>query len=299
MSRSAQVPRNLRFLPFRGGVAVASGELTRNMLRGRTWRRLLPDVYVHRDAAVDHRTWCDAVALVLPPGAAVGGLSAAYLWGVDLLAEAAPVTVIVPRQRRLSPHPRLSIRYSTLAADDLTRFAGVPVTTPERTAFDLGRRPPRPAAVVAVDAMLNRRLVRLPALRELAARRTGWPGVRLYGDVLALAEPLSESPMESRLRLLIVDAGLPRPVAQHEVRDGAGRFVARVDLAYPAVRVAIEYEGDHHRERATFQRDVGRLNALRAAGWTVLRFTADDVVRHPGRVVAHVTATLRERGAQP
>ncbi|MFG2009700.1 endonuclease domain-containing protein [Micromonospora sp. NPDC048868] len=78
------------------------------------------------------------------------------------------------------------------------------------------------------------------------------------------------------------------------MRSGAASSSA-VDLAYPRWRIAIEYEGDHHRERAHFQRDVARLNALRAAGWLVLRFTADDVLRHPARIVRLVTDAIQER----
>ncbi|MDG4789928.1 DUF559 domain-containing protein [Micromonospora sp. WMMD1102] len=99
--------------------------------------------------------------------------------------------------------------------------------------------------------------------------------------------------------LLVVDAGLPPPTAQHEVYDSRGRFVGRVDLAYPGLRIALEYEGHHHRERAHFRQDVSRYNELRAAGWTVLRFTADDVLRHPARLLAQLTQALRERSARP
>jgi hypothetical protein len=110
--------------------------------------------------------------------------------------------------------------------------------------------------------------------------------------VLALAEPAAEAPMETRLHLVLVLAGLPRPVAQHAVHDGAGRFIARLDLAYPANRVGPEYDGDQHRERPVFRRDVARLNALRLCVWTVLRFTADDVLRHPQRLVAQVRTVM-------
>ncbi|MEU6074383.1 DUF559 domain-containing protein [Micromonospora sp. NPDC047074] len=195
----------------------------------------------------------------------------------------------------MRPHPRVAVARSTLPDGDRTRFAGLPVTTPLRTAFDLGRQGPRTDALVAVDALLYRRVVKLPALRAYADARTGWPGMPLLREVLALTEPLTESPMETRLRLLLLDAGLPPPTAQHDVRNARGMFVGRVDLAWPALRVAVEYDGDHHRERAHFRQGVARLNALRAAGWVVLRFTADDVLRHPGRTVALVTQALRER----
>jgi very-short-patch-repair endonuclease len=75
----------------------------------------------------------------------------------------------------------------------------------------------------------------------------------------------------------------------------AGHFLARLDLAYPARRLGLEYDGDHHRDRVTFQRDIRRLNRLRLLGWTVLRFTADDVLRNPDRVVAYVRARNQDR----
>jgi very-short-patch-repair endonuclease len=98
--------------------------------------------------------------------------------------------------------------------------------------------------------------------------------------------------METRLRLILVAGGLPRPVTQYEVRDRNGLFVARLDLAYPKYRLGIEYEGDHHRGRGVFQQDLRRLNALRACGWTVLRFAALDIYRNPDRVLATVRAAL-------
>lgn len=112
MARPPRIPPRLAFLPLRARTAVAEGLITRSMLRGRTWRRLLPDVYVHRDGyrEDDHRMWCDAVALTLPTGAAIGGASAAYLWGVPLLARGAPVTALVPGTVRPRTRPRSGTR---------------------------------------------------------------------------------------------------------------------------------------------------------------------------------------------
>lgn len=105
--------------------------------------------------------------------------------------------------------------------------------------------------------------------------------------------------METRLRLLLLDAGVAPPEVQLEVRTGVGGFVGRVDLAWPDLRLAVEYDGDHHREREQFRRDVERLNALRLAGWTVLRFTADDVLRRPAETVRTVIATMAQLQPQP
>lgn len=289
----AHVPARLEFVPFRGTAAVAGGLLTPAQLRSSAWVRLFNDVYVRRGIPLDHRAWCDAVALILPTGAAIGGLSAAYLWGVDLLPDDAPVTIVAPRASRVRRTARVRTHYTTFGPGDVTTFAGLPVTTPERTAFDLGRRASREQALVAVDAMLHRKALRIEKLRSIAADRRGWPGVAQLAEVLRLTEPLSESPMETRLRLLLVDAGLPAPQAQFEVHDGSGRLIARVDLAWPARRLALEYEGDHHREQAQFRRDVARFNALRAAGWTVIRLTADDVLRRRTAVVRMITTAMR------
>lgn len=300
MSRAARIPRELRSAPFAGSQAVASGLVTWQMLRGPTWRRLLPDVYVQATAfdADDHRMWCEAVAVKLPVGGAVSGLSAAYLWGVDLLPRGGgPVHVTLPRSARLGAHPRLAMSRRALGRTDITLlFGGIALTTEVRTAFDLGRLLPRADALAALDAMLHRRLFQVDALTRYANAHSVTRGKSQLRDLVGLAEPRTESPMESRLRLLLHDAGLPRPTAQFKVHLPEGRFIARVDLAYPQWRIAIEYEGDHHRERATFRRDIGRYNALRAAGWLTLRFTADDVIRQSGQLVQAVRQAITERG---
>ncbi|MEU5948286.1 hypothetical protein ABZ793_22390 [Micromonospora sp. NPDC047465] len=127
MPSLARVPPRLAFRPFLGSAAVADGLLTWTMLRGRSWRRLLPDVHVHRDGyrADDHRMWCDAVALALPTGGVIAGRSAAYLWGVDLLDRDTPVAVLLPRAARMRAHPRLRVTRSVVPESDRTRFGGV------------------------------------------------------------------------------------------------------------------------------------------------------------------------------
>ncbi|MFI5843381.1 DUF559 domain-containing protein [Catenuloplanes sp. NPDC051500] len=242
--------------------------------------------------------WCRAALLAAPPGSAIGGLSAAYLWGVDLLAPDSPVTVVVPAGHRVRAQTRLTVVRADLNRHDVERFAELRLTTPARTAFDLGRGADRIEASIAVDAMLNRRLVTVAEIAGVANGRPGWPGVARLGEVLRGAEPGAASPMETRLRLVIVAGGLPRPIAQYEVRAADGTFVGWVDLAYPESRVALEYEGDHHRERATFRKDVVRFNRLQAAGWAALRFTADDVFIRPRKIVDDVRRAVAEATAR-
>jgi hypothetical protein len=291
------VPQELSSAPFRGTDAVRRGLLTKAMLCGASWRHLFPDVYVHAAAfdPEDHRMWCRAAGCTLPAGGAVDRYSAAFLHGVDLLEPGVPVSVTVPPGTRLSPHPRRRVSRAALAPGDVALKDGVPTTVPIRTAFDLGRQPGRRDAVVALDAMCHRHLVTVTAVKGYMSRSGRLHGAARLRERLTLVDGRAESPMETHVRLVLHDAGAPPPVAQFVVRDAAGRFLARVDLAYPVWRIAIEYEGDHHRGRATFRRDVARLNALREAGWLVLRFTADDVLRRPGDMLRQTAEAIRER----
>jgi very-short-patch-repair endonuclease len=97
--------------------------------------------------------------------------------------------------------------------------------------------------------------------------------------------------MESVVRWLLHTADVPRPELQYVIRTPSGEF--RADFAWPARRVLVEFDGDLHRDRAVFVRDLRRQNALVAAGWTVLRFTSADVLGRPDEVVAEVVRALR------
>jgi hypothetical protein len=156
---------------------------------------------------------------------------------------------------------------------------------------DLGSRAPLVEAVVAVDMALHGRLAGLAQLRQYAEVHPGWRGIAHLRRVIDLAEPATESPMETRLRLLLVLAGLPRPQAQVALHDERGRFLARTDLYYPAERLGLEYDGSSHRN--SLVENNRRQNRLQDAGFRLLRFTAADINRTPDAVVALVARQLR------
>jgi uncharacterized protein DUF559 len=258
------------------------------------WHRLFHDVYVHVDLPVTHAVRCRAVGLFLPSGAAISGGSAACLLGADVLGQDAPVEMTVPPQRWVARQPGLAVRYSELRAGDLTSRAGVRTTNPVRTGFDLARRLSLEDAVVAVDALLTHCGLTIDEITAYANdSRASWHGVGRLAKVLSLAAVGAESPMETRLRLVLARAGLPAPVLQYPVRGGDGTCVARLDLAYVEARLGIEYDGECHWEPTAVRKDLLRQNALRALSWSLLRFTADDVLRHPGRCVTQVQSALR------
>jgi len=279
--------------PFRGSEAVRSGLLTKRQLEGSRWRRLHRDVYVAASIEITLLVRCQAVGLLLPDAAAISGPAAALLLGADIAADRVAVEITVGREIRMGRHAGVTVRYSQLRPHDVIVVAGVPVTGPVRTAFDLARRGPLVDSVIAVDALLQARGVTVDAVVEyLHDGRSRWHGARRAKDALALAASGAESPMETRLRLALTCAGAPRPVLQHPVRDESGVLIARLDLAYVEARIGIEYDGGHHWDPRTVRRDLRRQNALHALGWTLLRFTADDVLYHPARVVAQVGAVL-------
>jgi hypothetical protein len=289
VSRPPAQPPSLLGEPFRGTDAVAGGLLTADQLRSSAWRRLFRDVYVHRDVPVTHQLRAVAAAALVLPGAVVSGRSAAVLWGVDLAGTDAEVELTLPPGRHPVRTGGLRVRRAQLAADDVVRRRGVPVTTPEATALDLAACLEGDDAVVAVDRLLATGLVDLAPLRARAARGTG-RGCARARAVCALADERAESPQETRVRLLVVRAGLPAPVPQFTVRVDR-RFVARVDLAWPGLRVAVEYDGRWHAEPGQFARDRRRLNALQAAGWRVVFVTAEDLHR-PDELLARIVEAL-------
>jgi hypothetical protein len=168
--------------------------------------------------------------------------------------------------------------------------AGQRCTSEVRTALDIARLEPLPEAVPLIDAMLHRAIVEQSTLRDGARGLRSGRGVQQARRVVDLLDERAESPPESRLRVLLALAGLP-PEPQWTVRRPDGVFVARVDLAYPGARLAIEYDGAWHGRPGELRRDRRRLNGLVAAGWRVLHVTAADM-HHPADLIARVRALL-------
>jgi len=152
------------------------------------------------------------------------------------------------------------IRQCRLQPDEVVLRKGFRATSIVRTLADLERSLPLIEAVVIADEALHKRLLRVDQLR---------------GRVADLAEPVTERPMETRLRLMLVLAGLPRPQAQVTLGDASGLFLGRADLFYPDQRLVIEYDGASHRQ--SLAADNRRQNCLINAGFKILRFTASDL----------------------
>ncbi|MEU8262066.1 hypothetical protein AB0C02_15750 [Micromonospora sp. NPDC048999] len=181
----------------------------------------------------------------------------------------------------------------TTEEDVLTR-ADCRVTTPLCTSWDLAQWLPVEEAVAVVDGLLRQRLVSADELRNLAHARLGSRGWKRVLRVAGLADGGAESPQESRLRVRLVLAGLPTPVTQYVVeRDG--RFVARLDLAWPEWKIAVEYDGLWHHDPDQFHRDRQRLNRLIGEDWLVLHLTAKRFKEDFPAFLAEVRRAIRAR----
>ncbi len=277
--------------PFRGRDALAAGAVTKAQLRGPRFRRLFTGIYIAAGAEVDLAVRARAAFLLVEGNGVVGGFAAAELLDASCGPADGPVEVVVPG-RGQARRGGLVMRYDRLFLDEVATVDGVAVTSPLRTAFDLGRRPPLVEAVVAVDALAHKHGFDPQEIIRVGYRHPNARGAAQLPVVARLADPLSDSPMETRIRVVLVRAGLPSPVLQHPV----GPYL--LDLAYPDRMLAIEYDGREHLTPERARRDLARQAYLTRAGWEVLRFPAVTVLRYPREIVHAVKIALKSKSAR-
>lgn len=291
--RSAFVPEELRHVPFTADTAARYG-VSRRALRGSEWRNIFRGVWAHRDLPDDRETRLAAVCLILPVGAFVCGLTAAWLRGADAQDHRFDhVWVGCRTGHRLRTRAGCLVREITVDDTDLEDIDGAWVTTPVRTVFDCSRWLGLVEAVVVADALAHAGLTDATNLEAYYRRHRGLRGVRQVAQVIDLMDPLAESPMETRVRVLVTRAGLPAPISQYEVCSSEGGFVARADFAYPAARLIVEYDGAWHWEQR--RADDRRRDAMRALGWHVLVVSREDYYETPERTVDIIRTHLASR----
>ncbi|SNS87834.1 Protein of unknown function [Geodermatophilus pulveris] len=256
--------------------------------------RLSRDTDLPRSLAGDLRVRFAAVLLTAPAGAVLSHLSAADVWHLQVPLQGRTdqrVHLTVPGASQAGSSADRRLYRIPVEPGDVVRQWSMPVTTPARTWRDLAGVLAPPALLAVTDQLLNG-LASRRELQEALVLRPEGRGCARARAVLPVGDPRAESPMESVLRWLVHSAGLPSPELQYPVRDAAGTLLGRADSAWPGHRVLVEFDGDVHRERDVFVRDLRRQNALLAAGWTVLRFTSADVLGRPDEVVAEIRRAL-------
>jgi hypothetical protein len=232
-------------------------------------------------------------AALTTPSAVVCGPTAAALHGLTAVpAERFRdlVHLVLPRGHTCTQRRGIALRWSNLLPKEIVDLGGIPVTSLERTIADLVLRANREDAVSLLDAALNTGTIRSEEVAAIRLMTRGRPGCQRAVDWFSQVDGRAESPLESRVRLVLADAGR-RPEELQWVVHSEGATVARLDMAWPSRRLALEADGvaPHELPSALF-RDRERQNALVALGWSVYRVTWTDVTKRSGWIVSLIPA---------
>lgn len=256
-----------------GSEAVIAGTVTRGELRW-NYRSIYPDIYVPKtiEPTLAHRT--KGAWLWSRRRGVITGQAASALHGAKWIDDDTPVEVLWSNNR----YPDGVIaRRERVAPGEITRINGIPVATPARTGLDLGRQLPRGEAVARLDALGQATDVAAADILDLAQRYKGTNGVRRCREAVDLMDAGSQSPQETRVRLLLIDNGYPRPETQIPVLDDYGYPFAHLDMGWRDLKIAVEYDGEHHRTNTDQYRwDARRLRMILALRWIHIRVIAGD-----------------------
>ncbi|RRR46862.1 hypothetical protein EHH44_06750 [Mycolicibacter terrae] len=274
---------------FLGSEAVAQGMVSRHRL-GRC-RRIFPDVYLPADQPVPTlRDRIEGAWLWSRRRGVIAGVAASALHGARWVDDDVVIEMLLCNGR---PPSGVMTRNETFADDEVTVVRGIRVTTPARTAFDMGRHLPRGQALARMDALMRATPFEPEHVLMLAERYPGARGLQQLRELLPLVDGGAASLKESWLRLLLIDAGFPTPTTQIPVHINYQLF-AMLDMGWEEFRVAAEYDGDQHRtDRREYVRGERRQRKLPQLGWLNIKVIAED---RPDEVIDRVYRALRSRG---
>ena len=278
---------------FRGSEALASGRLTRQELR-RWHRPVYRGIYHDAGTAPTLRDRATAAWLASDRRGVIAGVAASALHNAQWVDEDVPIELISNRARR---QRGLIVRNEALAEDEITYVGRLPVTTRARTAFDLGRYLPRGEAIARLDSLMHSQVFSIEDVLLLAKRYRGARGLKALRAALPLVDGGAASPQETWLRLLYIDAGLPRPTTQILIVEGRGRLVRAADMGWEEYMVVSEYDGGQHQtSRRQYIKDIRALRRARELGWIVDQVIKED---RPTEIVERARTALMSRGWKP
>lgn len=253
-----------------------------------------PNVYVPTGITLTASQRARAAWLWSRRRGVVSGQSAAALLGAKWVDPAGPGELVCDNRR---PPAGLSVHTDTLLDGEVTDVGGIAVTTAARTAFDIGRRTARSAALQRLDALANATGVKMLDVAAVVAQHPGARGVRRLHQILPLVDGGAESPQESRTRLALIDAGFPVPRTQIPVFGPGAYLIARIDMGWEEWRVGVEYDGPQHwtdpRQRT---RDIDRWAEVADCGWKIIRVSHDLLRYRHATLIQRVGAALTGAG---
>ena len=277
--------------PFIGSEAVTAGTASHNQLR-RHYRRVFHDVYICRHVELTPAVRAKAAWLWSRRRGVVAGFSASALHGSRWIDMTQAAELI--HDNRNHP-PGLQIRGDRLQSDEVQTVDGVPITVPARTALDLACWYPTSTAVPAIDALARACELKMSDVDPLMQRYPGRRGIKRARGSVNMVDAGAQSPKESWLRMVLVQAGFPKPQTQIPASDEFGDVIVYLDMGWPELRVAVEYDGEQHRtDRRQYKWDNRRREMLERLGWIVVRVLAGD---QPADIVRRVSDALARRRA--
>ena len=278
--------------PFTHAEARAAGVSDRS-LRGPAYRRIFPNVYVAAAIPDTLVVRCRAAQRILPSDAVFSHQTAAKLWG-GATPDDSNVHVAFTRAVSCGVAGIKVHRFTYEFAKDARRH-GLPATTPEQTLLHLARPLDLVALVACADQLVRRRVTTQMDLVRAAENYRGQGG-RLARQAGLLCRDKVDSSAETRVRLLIVLAGLPEPVVNHSLHRADGSVEYRLDLSFPEQLLAIEYDGRWHDDPEQRLLDELRRHELELRGWTFVVLHAEDLFETPEQTLVRLRGELEQRG---
>lgn len=281
--------------PFTRADAIAAG-IDPRLLRGSRFRRIFKGVHVSADRPPSPLLQAEACLLVHPPTAFVSHLTAARVYEVPVPDHAQEhVSVFDGQDRRR----RKEISCHVVSRDArVGRHQGIRISMPDRMFVELASMLSLLDLVIVGDNLVRRKWLTPQHLVEHCRASTD-PFARTALHAAEYVREGVDSPMETRLRMLIVLAGLPEPEVNHLVFDEAGRLVRRFDLCYPGLNLLIEYDGRQHAEDPDqWHSDIYRREDLDRWGWRLVVVTHRGIYHRPGETLLRIRRAMKERGAR-
>lgn len=267
--------------PFIGSEALAAGVLNRYQL-SRDHRTVAPNVYVDKRIALSIRQRSTAAWLWSGRDTVIAGAAASALHGARWVADDVPIELIGTKVR--APQGMIT-RRDAIHDDEIIRIGALPVTSVERTAFDLGRRGLIGEAVAHLDALARATGFKVDDVRALVKRHPHTRGLRQLERALDLCDPGGQSPRETWVRLMLTHAGFPTPQTQIPVLGPDGYPKYFLDMGWEKLMLAVEYDGGQHADQLGY--DITRSDYVTRVGWTQVRVAAGhrkaDIIARVGR----------------
>lgn len=280
--------------PFTRAQAVAAG-IDPRLLRSKAFRRIFKGVYVSADRPPSSLLQAEAVLCIHPPGAFVSHVTAGRVYGVPLPHHADEhVSVFTEEDRR-----RRKGVVCHLAQPDarVGVLRGTRISMPVRLFIELASMLSLVDLVIVGDFMVRKDWT-TPAQLVASCRDSNDRHAAAALRAALYVRDGVDSPMETRLRMLIVLAGLPEPQVNFKVRDEYGSVLRRFDLSYPDLKLIVEYDGRQHAEDTVqYDIDIYRREDLDRWGWRIVVVTAKGIYQKPEETLFRVHRELKERRA--